>query len=313
MSPRSEDDWDFTPAIDLIYSLSSNNEYGSLTTPWTSNDSLEEQVAQSTLDRPEHGTQLGNFDKIWQYLGQPLNVPPPTVPTEPSAEVIEILSTTNDGAQITLKGVRWRDELEGGDLANNDDIDDTPDFSGLTKEQRKKARRKLRREAEAARVANSQNVGGDCENESEKEIQSPPIRDTKRDTTHPSRKDVIYQILHRTTPKAEPGRLRSGEPSAGGIPIDLGPWPVTFPQAGEKAIRILKPPTKEQRVYAAAAAKKVQLMVMLKERFQDEQHSLSEIVSPRNVDSAEVGTAESIHVFVDASNVSLIWSNRPCS
>ena len=308
MSPRSaEDDWDFTPAIDLIYSLSSNNEYGDLTTPWTSNNSLEEQVAQqSTLDRPEHGTQLGNFDKLWQYLGQPLNVPPPTVPTEPSAEVIEILSTTNNGAQITLKGVRWRDELEGGDLADNDDIDGTLDFSGLTKEQRKKARRKLRRAAEAARIASSQRVGGAGEHESAEESQRPPIRDTKRDTTHPSRKDVIYQILHRTTPRAEPGSLRSGAPSAGGIPIDLGPWPVTFPQAGEKAVRILKPPTKEQRVYAAAAAKKAQLMLMLKERFPDKQHSLSKISSPKKIDNAEVGTAESIHVFVDASNVNLI-------
>ena len=304
MSPRStEDDWDFTPAIDLIYSLSSNNEYGSLTTPWISNNNLEEQVAQSTIDRPEHGTQLGNFDKIWQYLGQPLNVPPPTVPTEPSTEFIEILRATNDGAPLTLKGVRWRDELEGGDLADNDDIDDAPDFSGLTKEQRKKARRKLRREAEAERVANRPNVAGGSENESEKEIQSPPTWDTKRDTSHPSRKDVIYHILHRTAPKAEPGRLRSGEPSTGGIPIDLGPWPVAFPQVGEKAIKILKPPTKEQRAYAVAAAKKAKLMVMLKERFQDEQRSLSEISLTKQVDNAEIGTAESIHVFVDASNV----------
>ena len=304
MSPRSaEDDWDFTPAIDLIYSLSSNNEYGGLNTPWKLNNSSEEQVAQSTIDRPEHGTQLGNFDKIWQYLGQPLNVPPPTVPTEPSAEFIEILSTTNDSAQLTLKGVRWRDELEGGNLADNDDIDDTPDFSGLTKEQRKKARRKLRRQAEAARVTNSQNVPSSSENESEKEIKSPHTRDTKRDTTYPSRKDVIYHILHKTTPRAEPGRLRSGETSTGGIPIDLGPWPVAFPQVGEKAITILRPPTKEQRAYAAAAAKKTKLMVMLKERFKNEQHSLSEISSTNKVDNAGIGTAESIHVFVDASNV----------
>ena len=304
MSPRSaEDDWDFTPAIDLIYCLSSNNESYSLTTPWTSGTSPEGHVAQSTIDRLERGTQLGNFDKIWQYLGQPLNVPPPTVPTEPSAEFIDVFGTTSDGAQSTIKGVRWRDELEGGDLADNDDINDTPDFSGLTKEQRKKARRKLRREAEAARVANGQNVASGSENESEREVQSPPTRDTKRDTSHPSRKDVIYHILHRTTPKAEPRCLRSGEPSTAGIPIDLGPWPVAFPQVGEKAIKILKPPTKEQRGYAAAAAKKAELMVMLKERFQDEQYSLSEISSIKKVDTAEIGTAESIHVFVDASNV----------
>ena len=304
MSPRSgEDDWDLTPAIDLIYALSGNNEYHSQTTPWTSNPSLEEQVAQDTIDRLEHGTQLGNFDKIWQYLGQPLDVPPPTVPTEPSGEFIEILKTTSDNAQLTLKGVRWRDELGGGDLADNDDIDDTPDFSGLTKEQRKKARRKLRREAEAARAANRRNVASGSENESDKEIQALPTRDTKRDTNHPSKKDVIYHILHRTTPKAEPRRLRTGESSTVGIPIDVGPWPVTFPQAGGKAIQILKPPPKEQSAYAAAAAKKARLMVMLNERFQDEQHSLSKISSTQQVENAEVVTAESIHVFIDASNV----------
>ena len=304
MSSRSgEDDWDLTPAIDLIYSLSSNSEYCSQTTPWTSNTNPEEQVAQNAIDRLDHGTQLGNFDKIWQYLGQPLNVPPPTVPTEPSGEFIEILKTTSDNAQSALKGVRWRDEIEGGDLADNDDIDDTPDFSGLTKEQRKKARRKLRREAEAARVANRQNVASGSENESEKEIQAPPTRDTKRDTSHPSRKDVIYHILHRTTPKAEPGRLRSGEPFTAGIPIDVGPWPIAFPQAGPRAVQILKPPPKEQSAYAAAAAKKARLMVMLNERFQDEQNSLSKVSSTQQVDNAQIDTAESIHVFIDASNV----------
>ena len=303
MSPRSgEDDWDFTPVIDLIYSLSSNNEYCSETTPWTSNASPEEQVAQNTKDRDDQGTQLGNFDKIWQYLGQPLNVPPPTVPTEPSAEVIEILKTTNDSALLTLKGVRWRDELEGGDLADNDDIDDTPDFSGLTKEQRKKARRKLRREAEAARIANRQNAASGSDNESGKEIQAPPTHDTKRDTIHPSKKDIIYHILHRTNPKAEPGRLRFGEPFTAGIPIDIGPWPVDFPQAGAQAVRILKPP-REQSTYAAAAAKKARLMTMLHERFQDEQLSLSKIFSTQQVDNAKIVTAESIHIFVDASNV----------
>ena len=300
------DDWDLTPAIDLIYSLSSNNENRGETTTWTSSTNPEEQVAQNAIDRPEHGTQLGNFDKIWQYFGQPLNVPPPTVPTEPSREFIKILKTTSDSAQLALKGVKWRDELEGGDLADNDDIDGTPDFSGLTKEQRKKARRKLRREAEAARLANRQNLASGSEIDSEKEIQAPPKRDTKRDTSHPSTKDVIYHILHRTTPKAEPGRLRSGEPFTTGIPIDVGPWPVTFPQAGAKAIQILKPPPKEQIAYAAAAAKKARLMAMLNERFKDEQHSLSKIPSTQQDENAPIVTAESIHVFIDASNVSSI-------
>ena len=307
MSSRSgEDDWDLTPAIDLIYSLSSNNEYCSQTTPWISNTNPQEQEAQNAIERLEHGTQLGNFDKIWQYLGQPLDVPPPTVPTESSGEFIQVLKATSDSAQLTLKGVRWRDELEGGDLADNDDIDDIPDFSGLTKEQRKKARRKLRREAEAARVTNRQNVASGSENESEKEIQAPPTRDTKRDTSHPSTKDVIYRILHRTPPKAEPGRLSSGEPFTAGIPIDIGPWPVAFPQAGAKAIQILKPPPRERSAYAAAAAKKAKLMVMLNERFQNEQHSLSKTSSSPQVDNAQTVTAESIHVFVDASNVTSI-------
>ena len=304
MSSRSgEEDWDLTPAIDLIYSLSSNNDYYSQTTPWISNTNSEEQVAQNAIDSLEQGTQLGNFDKIWQYLGQPLNVPPPIVPTEPSGEFIKILKSTSDSAQIALKGVKWRDELEGGDLADNDDIDDTPDFSGLTKEQRKKARRKLRREAEAARVANRQNVPSGSENDSEKESQRPLKRDTKRDTSHPSTKDVIYQILHRTTPKAKPGSLRSGEPITTGIPLDVGPWPVAFSQAGAKAVQILRPPPKEQSAYASAAAKKARLMLMLNERFHDEQHSLSEISATQQVDNAQNVPSDSIHVFIDASNV----------
>ena len=297
MSPRPEgNDWDFTPVIDLIYSLSVNGDDYTRFKASTPNSHPEEQgTPNTTYNGLEQGTQLGNFDKLWEYLGQPLSVPPPEVPPEPPDGSVKILETFGGNEQSPLKGAKWRDEHEGGDLADNDEIDDSQDLAGLTQTQRKKRRRKKRRQAEVDGVADGKVLPSGSENESEKDIQPPRTLDTK---------GIIYQILHGSAPKIEPGRLHSGKSFRAGLPIyPPAAWPVASPHPVKETITILKSPPRES-AYAVAAAKKARLMTMLNETFIAERPYLSNISFIQQVSNTNI-TEEGIHVFVDASNVGL--------
>ena len=293
MSPRPEDnDWDFTPVIDLIYSLSVNSDDYTRFKPSTPYNHSEEQgTPNTTYNGLGQGTQLGNFDKLWEYLDQPLSVPPPEVPLEPPDESVKILETFGGNEQSPLKEVKRRDEHEGGDLADNDEIDDSQDFAGLTKTQRKRSGRKRRRQAEVDGVATGKVLLNGSENESEKDIQPPRTPDTK---------GIIYQIPHGSAPKIEPGRLHSGKSFRAGLPIDP---PAASPHPVKEKMTILKSPPRES-AYAAAAAKKARLMTMLNETFIAERPYLSNISFIQQVSNTNI-TGEGIHVFVDASNVGL--------
>ena len=304
MSPRpGGDDWDFTPVINLIHSLSINGEDCNHLKSAIPSTSPDRQVNGNLKeDRLEQVTQLGNFDKIWEFLGQPLYVPPPIVSSGLTTDAIDILETTSGNEQSNLKGVKWRDEHEGGELADNDEIDDSQDLTGLTKSQWKKRRRK-RRQAEANGVGDGKALPSGSENESEKEIQASRTPDTK---------GVIDRILYGTVPEVEPGRLRLGKAFRAGLQIYPTAWPVASPQPMKEPIQILKSPPKEN-AYAVAAAKKARLMTMLNETFIDDRQYLSNIsfthTSSRDLD----GTEEGIHIFVDASNVcsNLLTLYRP--
>lgn len=152
--------WDFSPVFNLIDSLTH-----------TDNTTQREQHARlrressfeptSPLDDGiEGGLGLGNFNKIWDYLGVQRSVPPPTVPPFEAATSGNLLRSDRDAYASdsalyfasSAKGVRWRDEeTEGADLA--DTQPETPPKTGLTKSQRKKRNRKERRADETASLA----------------------------------------------------------------------------------------------------------------------------------------------------------------
>ncbi|KAK4690721.1 hypothetical protein P7C71_g6136, partial [Lecanoromycetidae sp. Uapishka_2] len=248
-------------------------------------------------DGLEQGTQLGDFNKIWQYLGQPLNAPAPQVPPEPNDRALGVSKQIDGDEQSLLKAVKWRDELEGGDLADNDDGDNLQDLSGLTKQQRKKARRKQRREALTAGLTNGAILQSGSENESEKE--SGPQRT-------PDTRSVIYELLHGHPSKdgvsqGIVSRLRSGKVYKVQENLDLERWPVASLKPKNQSTQTLKP--SQNFAYAAAAAKKAQLIALLFERFVDERQYLSHIPVIHDGNSVLDSVVEGIHVFVDASNI----------
>ena len=294
-----EDDWDFGPVFDLIRSLSfsdKDNVHQKRTSSDTDSDLSEKATstaAVSVHDQAE--TQLGDFDKIWQYLGQPLNLPPPTIATRSSPDFIDVWDGQTASETRTLKVVRWQDDLECANLADNDENKSTTDLSKLTKQQRKKARRKQRQEERATLATQPINKIA-LQNGSEDEAVNNGQEKKTIDTSA-----VIYQILHGTPPPIGTGRLRSGKLFRKQGPEDAVTLPAPASPPTKQVLQVLKPVG--ESALEVAAARKKNLMSMLNEKFLSDRQYLSNLSFAQNVATSTYAAAEGIHVFVDASNV----------
>ena len=297
MSPRpSEEDWDLSPVINLIYSLSNVGETQTQVERWQSprRPSLERpHIPVISENLSKQATKLGNFDKIWKHLGQPIDLLPPDVPPAPKGEYIEIFTGNGHDYAAPLKAVKWRDELEGADLADNDEKYETRNLPDLSKKQRKKERRKQRQKDRAEALVNGHRATSGSEDESEKDVQAPHT---------PDRKAIIDEILYGS-PKTGilPGIKRYEKASRAEPVKETESWPVASPHSASNPVQILKP--QRESAFAIAAAKKARLITMLTERFVDERQYLNNISFIKNVKSSTDNPPEGIHVFVDASNV----------
>lgn len=298
ISRTGEDDWDFGPVFDLIHALSINNgehTYQKTISSDTDSDPPEQPTNTAAAKAYEGESQLGNFDKIWQYLGQPLDLPGPTVTTGPLSSLINIWDGHAATEQRRLKVVRWQDDVECANLADNDENNGITDLSRLNKQQRKKARRKQRheeREALAAKHTDRKGLPIGSEDESGKDVQEPKT---------PDRSGVIYQILHGTPPPDGAGRLRSGKLFRIQDADDVGALPTATSPSTKQVMQILKPA--RENTLEVAAAKKKKLVSMLKEKFVDDRQYLSNMSFTTNISNSIDIAPEGIHVFVDASNI----------
>ncbi|KAK5725645.1 hypothetical protein LTR15_003835 [Elasticomyces elasticus] len=167
--------WDFSHVLELVHSLSSKDVTISddkHSTAWESVPDKGEQLQHvEGIDTHDFGTpaaKLGDFARIWQYLGTPLDSPTPTVPpltSEPlsTADFTAKLDYTSDGATYYKptkggKAVSWQDEAYDEEPATDvvtdrsasPDTPEEPQTPTLTKAQRKKQNRKARRAQEAS-------------------------------------------------------------------------------------------------------------------------------------------------------------------
>ena len=305
MISRSEGDWDFGPVFDLIHSLSFGGGELKTISSGTDSDPPEQAPYTAATKADEQETQLGDFDKIWQYLGQPLDLPAPTVTNGPLPSLIDVWDGQAASEQRTLKVVRWQDDVECANFADNDENNGDPDLSKLNKQQRKKARRKQRheeREALSAHLSNGKALPSGSEDESGKDAQEPKT---------PDRSGVIYQILHGTPPPDGTGKLRSGKPFRNQDTDGTGALPAAASPSAKQVIQILKPV--RESTLEDAAAKKKKLMSLLNEKFIDDRQYLSNLSFATNIASSTDDAAEGIHVFIDASNVGDIHPPQPSS
>ena len=298
ISRPGADDWDFGPVFELLHSLSlGNGGHGHREKVSSDPDSdPPEQATYTPAARTDdQERQLGDFDTIWQYLGQPLDLPGPTVTTGPLPSLVDVWDSQPASEQRTVKVVRWHDDIDCANLADNDENKAPLDLSNLTKQQRKKAKRKQRHEEQEALVArpvNGKSFPSGSEDESGKDLQELKTAD---------RAGVIYQLLHGTPPPPGTGRLRSGKPYRSQDPSDSGALPATRSSSANQIVQILKPV--RDNALEVAAAKKKKLMSMLNESFINDRQYLSNLSFTKIVANGTGAAAEGIHVFIDASNV----------
>lgn len=311
-SKGSEEEWDFTPVIDLIYSLSAGHEDPAR--DWVSPPQTPERpstpIASTGLE--DIKSQLGNFDKLFKFLGQPLNIPPPCVPLG-DTYALNVGLQYNDTPEKTIlhsssppKVVRWRDELEGADLEDNDELGHARSVALLTKAQSKKERKnelkKKQHEILLRTGGRSKFLQSASDVESENELQY--LRPS------PDRRAIIQQILHGTPTKyhraisLSPSSSRSPPKDSHTSSGHCG-WPISKPIKTDIPQVLFASP--EQADLALAAARKVKLLTKLNARFVDERQFLHNISFTQYLQGVGGdGLLEGVHVFVDASNVS--WS-----
>lgn len=314
-SKGSEGEWDFTPVIDLIYSLSTGHD--DTATKWVSPPETPERPSTpiaSTTGLEDIKSQLGNFDKLWKFLGQPLNIPPPCI-SPGGTYALNVGLQNDDFPEQSLllspsppKGVRWRDELGGADLEDHDDPSNgLRRVAQLTKAQRKKKRKEefKRKQQELLLRSSGRPTFPQSPSDAESENELQSLRHS------PDRRAIIQQILHgtlarshRTDPPSPPTSTsppKESRISSGHVAWSISePFPTNIPQG------LFASP--EQASLALAAARKSKLIAKLNARFVNERQFLNNVSCTQHVGGNDKdGALEGVHVFVDASNVS--WFN----
>ncbi|KAK6438037.1 hypothetical protein LTR95_005761 [Oleoguttula sp. CCFEE 5521] len=166
--------WDFSHVLDLVNTLSSPKEenkqlHHAVTSEETPNQrqqtrsglrtsKIGQDVEVKDFAKPMAG--LGDFAKLWEYMGVPLiNASPLEAGRVSTPTVAQVTDYTSDGATYVkptrkeTRTVTWEDPVSAEDLTGGTTTDRSAspdDISQLTKSQRKKQRRRERKEKEAA-------------------------------------------------------------------------------------------------------------------------------------------------------------------
>lgn len=289
----TEGSWDFTPVLDLINSLSSGSkEFSRIDV--SVDETHESSDPGSLIGSLETNSGLGNFDKLWRFLGQPSVVPSSKAHLLPEVTSTGRLSNALDLATLSNKGVKWRDEVEGADLADNDEIDSGAHLASLSKSQRRKERRRKRQEGETKHFKyHSRALPSGSANESEVD------RRVKRSD---DRTAIIQQLAHGALPKQ--GKASTFEKLQAQSDNEINRRPL---RGSLNAVF-----SSEQARYTTAAEKKAKLMDKLRAKFKNERHYLDNVGIPLHDTSRDLSTGTGLHVFVDASNVCIRDILRSC-
>lgn len=281
--------------IDLIHSLSFKVD------KYTTGDTSSRQSSPGPITPEQDGpqdaaqSQLGNFDKIWEFLGQPTDLAPPVV--SPEAHELSLETPLGDTDTIdlgadstTTKGVRWRDEVEGADLADNDENYDSKSVQKLSKAKRKRLRMKKKDKAIKARTAQAL-LPSSSENDSERELQQL--------MPNQSRQSIIRSLLFENSPEM-PVTIAKSTDTSKSAHQDISPvrWPVANPRYFLRS-SVRKP----ESAFTEASARKLKLITKLREQFIDERPYLENIGLITLGGTGSVTLNIGVHVFIDASNI----------
>ncbi|MCJ1404081.1 hypothetical protein MMC11_007306 [Xylographa trunciseda] len=300
--------WDLSAVINLIHSLSVPKDE-----PLVPNLQRLRSKSLHYAPLPElqegKDSSLGNFDEIWEFLGQPRDVPPPMVngslQVDPyvfsGPEEVHVTADDSGNDNANAKAVRWRDEAEGADLEDNDQqdgLDATTTGPRLTKTQRKKQRRRLQKEQEGEAFSTAQLPVSGNQSDSVVEQQSR------------TRRALIQQITNAFPAQGRFG-INSRESShafvenrgPNGIFVGNGPFPFIRAQSAPSIPAVQPVPNLNEVNLAVAATKKAILLSKLKAQFFAERPFLENLSISQHTTNGTEASVKGIHVFVDISNI----------
>lgn len=230
---------------------------------------------------PDEKSGLGNFDKIWEFLAQPSSPPAEPLLNVNSASHITAANDVLDKVVGTSKLIKGHDATEDADLVDNDRIKEITSASSG-----KRHRRGRNRPKNTAPVP----LGG---------VESEPEVD--HTTVLVDRRSIIQQITlgPQTREKSNKGGLCPRDYF--GTQSD----PESLNRHSLRGSKSAALSSFHQTDYAKAAARKARLISKLHSMFVNEQHYLTNFGAPSKFGFGTTSTDSAIHVFVDASNVSL--------
>ncbi|MCJ1411765.1 hypothetical protein MMC19_005857 [Ptychographa xylographoides] len=289
---QEDDTWSLSSVINLINALSAGGLDANTATPPPPLYGYQTPSREQKTE-PEYigDVRLGNFDEIWKFLGQPLDVPPPKVDfiTDPAHDCI--VNQENNYESSIAKAVHWRDEAQGVGLEDKDQIQGliNKNINGaeLTKSQRKKERRRQRKEveADAGEHANANTSTSDLEPDTALDLELRRSR---------FRRALIQQMLNGDAKNI------SNQKDEMKVSNALSPSTSTFCEPATPLKGGKKPRSVD---LAAAAARNLSLITKAYHQFVDERPYLrntSRLFRPTEL-MAEGGFG--IHVFIDISNI----------
>ena len=309
--------WDFTPAIDLGYAFSTKPDSISRSQSYV--DPLERpQRARinGCVDNVPTSLGLGNFDRIWAALGGPPEQSPflKKFEEEPASSGGVEESSGSDSQALeatTTKAVKWRDQVDGENLA---DIDEVKPSGGVTQDktrnQRKKARRLVRKREKSEHkkaLESSEAAAGAGEVESEKEI--IPVEQSAS-----KRRALINEIIHGFTPRAEnvvpnfTTPVKHTDPTKSIHTASPLPYPIAKPHTppsllNKRSNSAPAPSSSVSNAFAQTASRKASLLTKLSQTFASDLPYLSSISLVHPPLDENPNLANGVHVFVDVSNI----------
>ena len=302
MPSDEQGSFDLTPVIQLLHSLYPS---GDELSPDGSSDNHSEASYNAAPEEDDRSQpELGNFDKLWGFLGRPLDAPPPAI--------VHISNNGKDsvphGARTLVeKAVRWRDETGDIPLEDTEEFDsagsNTKRYKGSAK---KRQYMKKRDELRALRLLKEAKVNGIVTgattllpNDIGSESELPDVQKAHK------RRSVIRRMLYDSSMNVEETLKTGATPKKGSklpntTPSGLDGWPISDPYS----FSLTPEPVDEQAALAKFAAKVSRLVTKLHDKFVDERPFLRDPSLLMRKTTLNDTVSFGVHIFVDASNVS---------
>ncbi len=285
--------WDFSPAIDLLKTLSYSDPKNSISRTLILPEQCSSPNPTLVLGQADNEElSLGNFSRIWEYLS-----------LSRSGGKGDEANSLEEDAERVAKEVRWRDEVSGADLEDN--VDSTCVSSAKTK---KRAARRLRAKERADKAASAQIDSYENGSDSANCTENDSGEDLRRLRRSPDRRAVIQEILQRSSKDAVdlPSPPTSPSPPKHSLRVLKKDWPISNPfqwststGSGSNRSQILPLGNLSQE------QRRSKLIARLVECYPSEGKYLKNksLIHPEftPLNTSDVG----VHVFVDISNVRL--------